>query len=54
MSTSTALAIATGAVSDLGSVLTTLIPAVLAIVVGLLALGMGLRYVKKHISGRKF
>jgi len=54
MSTSSALTIGTNAVADLGAVLTTLIPAVLAVVIGLLALGMAIRYVKRYISGRKF
>lgn len=54
MSTSTALTIAENAVGDLGAVLSSLIPVVLAIVIGLLALGMAIRYIKRYISGRKF
>lgn len=54
LSTSTALTIAEGATNDLGSVLASLIPVILTIVVALLALGMGIRYVRKHISGKKF
>ena len=54
LSTTTALTIATGATNDLGSVLANLIPVILGIVVALLAIGMGLRYVKRHISGKKF
>jgi len=54
LSTSTALTIAQGAVTDLGSVLAGLIPTILVVVVALLAIGMGIRYVRKHISGKKF
>lgn len=54
LSTSTAQTIAEGAVNDLGSVLAGLIPEILVVVVSLLAIGMGIRYVKKHISGKKF
>lgn len=54
LSTSTALTIATNATNDLGSVLASLIPVILGIVVALLAVGMGIRYVKKHVSGKKF
>jgi len=54
LSTSTAQSIAVGAVNDLGSILATLIPAILGVVVALLAVGMGIRYVKRHVSGKKF
>jgi len=54
LSTSTALTIAQSAVTDLGSVLAGLIPTILTVVVALLAVGMGIRYVRKHISGKKF
>jgi len=54
LSTSTALTLAQNATNDLGSVLASLIPTILTIVVALLAIGMGIRYVRKHISGRKF
>jgi len=54
LSTSTAQTIVVNATGDLGSVLATIIPVILGIVVALLALGMGIRYVKKHVSGRKF
>ena len=54
LSTSTAQTIVINATNDLGSVLAGIIPVILVIVVALLALGMGIRYVKKHVSGRKF
>lgn len=54
LSTSTAQTIVVNATNDLGSVLAGVIPVILVIVVALLALGMGIRYVKKHVSGRKF
>jgi len=54
LSTSTALTIAQNATNDLGSVLAGLIPTILVVVVALLAIGMGIRYVRKHISGKKF
>lgn len=54
LSTSTAETITVNAVTDLGTVLATVIPAILAIVIGLMALGMGIRYARKYISGRKF
>lgn len=54
LSTSTAQSIVLNATSDLGSVLAGIIPAILVILVSLLALGMGIRYVRKHVSGRKF
>jgi len=54
LSTSTASTFITNAVSDLGAVLGDFIPAVLGILVALLALGMGVRYFRKYISGRKF
>lgn len=53
-STSTAQASVNGAITDLGTVLANVIPTVLGILVALLALGMGIRYVRKHVSGRKF
>jgi hypothetical protein len=54
LSTTTAQTIVTNATNDLGSVLAGIIPVILGILVALLALGMGIRYVRKHISGRKF
>jgi len=54
LSTSSAATIGTNMVSDLGGVLATVIPAILVVVVALLAIGMVVRYVKKHVSGRKF
>jgi len=54
MSTSTALTIAQNAANDLGAVLSNLIPTILVVVVALMAIGMGIRYVRRYISGRKF
>jgi hypothetical protein len=54
LSTSTAQTIVINATNDLGSVLAGIIPVILVILVSLLALGMGIRYVRKHVSGRKF
>ncbi len=54
LSTSTAQTIVINATNDLGSVLAGVIPVILVILVSLLALGMGIRYVRKHVSGRKF
>lgn len=54
LSTSSASTIAQNAANDLGAVLADVIPVILVIVVALLAIGMGIRYVKRHISGRKF
>jgi len=54
LSTSTAEQIAQNAANDLGAVLSNLIPTILVIVVAFLAIGMGIRYVKRYISGRKF
>lgn len=54
LSTSTAQTIVINATNDLGSVLAGIIPVILVILVALLALGMGIRYVRKHVSGRKF
>lgn len=54
LSTSTAQSIVINSTNDLGSVLAGIIPVILGILVALLALGMGIRYVKKHVSGRKF
>ena len=54
LSTSTAQTIVINATNDLGAVLAGIIPVILVILVSLLALGMGIRYVRKHVSGRKF
>jgi len=54
LSTSTALTIATNSANDLGAVLANLIPVILVVVVSLMAIGMGIRYVRRYISGRKF
>lgn len=54
LSSSSAAALLNGSVSDVGSFLGGFIPSILGILVALLALGMGIRYVRKHVSGRKF
>ena len=54
MSTSTVSTIVTDAIGDLGAVLGDFIPVILGLLVALLALGMGVRYFKRYISGRKF
>jgi hypothetical protein len=53
-STSTATTLFSGALTDLGGLLTTVIGGVLVIVVALLGLGMAIRYLRKYITGRKF
>jgi len=54
LSTSTVSGVVTDAISDLGAVLGDFIPAILGILVALLALGMGIRYFRRYITGRKF
>jgi len=54
LSTSTVSTIITNAIGDLGAVLGDFIPSILAILVALLALGMGVRYFRRYITGRKF
>jgi len=53
MSTTTAGTIAGQVVSDLGSFLTSYLPSVFVIFVGLLALGLAIHYVRKYIARRK-
>jgi len=54
LSTSTVSTVVINATNDLGAVLGDFIPVILGILVALLALGMGIRYVRKHVTGRKF
>jgi len=54
LSTSTVSGVVTDAISDLGGVLGDFIPEILGILVALLALGMGIRYFRRYITGRKF
>lgn len=54
LSTSTVSGVITATISDLGLVLGDFIPEILGILVALLALGMGIRYFRKYITGRKF
>lgn len=53
-STSTVAALVTLNIGYLGSILATIIPPILGILVALLALGMGITYVKRHITGSGF
>jgi len=54
LSTSTVSGIITDSIGDLGAVLGDFIPVILGLLVALLALGMGVRYFRRYISGRKF
>jgi len=54
VSTSTVSTLITNAVTDLGAVLGDFLPSILGILVALLALGMGVRYFRRYITGRKF
>jgi len=40
--------------SDIGTVMTLVIPAVLAVTIALLGLGFGYRHLKKYVTGKKF
>jgi hypothetical protein len=40
--------------TELGTLLTSVIGGVLVVVVGLLGLGMAVRYLRRYITGRKF
>jgi len=54
LSTSTVSTIVVNSVGDLGAILGDFIPVILGILVALLGLGMGVRYFRRYISGRKF
>jgi len=53
-STSTAVTDVSGVISDVGSTYSVIIPIILGILAGLLALGWGVRKFRQHVSGRKF
>jgi len=44
----------TGAISDVGTLVSLVVAAVLGIAVGLIGLGYGYRKIKAHVTGRKF
>lgn len=51
---STALALSQGAVSDLSGFLSGVIPKIVLVIVSLLAIGLGIIYLKRYVSGRTF
>jgi len=54
LSTSTVSGVVTDSIGDLGAVLGDFIPEILGILIALFALGMGIRYLKKYVTGKKF
>lgn len=47
-------ALLTSTYADLGTIMTFVLGAVVAVALGLVALGFGWRYLKKYVTGKKF
>ncbi|MBC7836914.1 hypothetical protein H7X87_04030 [Acetobacteraceae bacterium] len=47
-------ALLTSTFTDLGSIMTFVLGSVVAVALGLVALGFGWRYLKKYVTGKKF